>query len=89
MLWSSTRPHCTVLGRQTKAAQLESHPCCADPQCTVYIGIACVVATRTESSALPCSIALHNTHRYAVTVALGWKAGSRRKELGLEMVMQW
>lgn len=48
-----------------------------------------MVATRTESSALPCSIALHYTHRYAVTVALGWKAGSRRKELGLEMVMQW
>lgn len=71
MLWSSIGPHRAVVGRQTKAAQLESHPCCADPQCTVYIGVACVVATRTESSALPCSIPLHYTalhHDYSLGV---------------------
>ena len=55
----------------------------------VYIYINTHTHTSTESSALPCPALCHYTiYHYTMTIALGWKAGVRRKELGLEMVVQ-
>lgn len=78
MLLSSTGPHHTVVGRQTKAAQLKSYPYHA-----VYIRVA-FIAARTESSTLPCPVVYHC---YTVSIAFGRNA--RGKKLALEIVMHW